>query len=129
MVLQMDTCNAFNSASWTTIFQDGLLPIPISFSICFMILCMPIPTIFIACFLTQKFHMHFVQVLYTTWGSFGWNVVHLSTYLRFSPYYSSPPYLCFSFIHRWYAYCWSCIRCGTCFFVITCEVLALKLFY
>jgi hypothetical protein len=44
------------------------------------------------------------------------------------PYNSSPPYLCFPFVGKWYAYNRSRIKCGSYFFTITIGVFNIKAF-
>jgi hypothetical protein len=99
------------------------------FSICLMILCASIPTIFLICFSTWRVHNHFVWILYTTRGSFGWNIHYFNTSQHSSFYYNNPPYLCFSFICQLYAYYWFYFKCDTDFFMIINKVCSIMIFH
>jgi hypothetical protein len=97
-------------------------------SICLMIQCMPIPTVFFFGFSTWGFHSHFVKIRYTIGEPIRKNVVYFNSPLRFFPYSNNPPYLCFPFISGWYTYCRSCIRCGSCFFIVAGGVFSIRAF-
>jgi hypothetical protein len=123
----MDVHYAFNSVSQSTIFlrlQSTQL-LKSTFSICLTILCMPIPIVFFSSFPKWGFHNHFVKVRYTTRGSIGKSIVYSGSPL---PYNNSPPYLCFPFVGRWYAYSRYYIRCGSCFFIIIARIFSIKAF-
>ncbi len=90
-----------------------------------MILCTPIPIVFFSGFPTWGFHNHFVEINYITRGPIGKNIVYYGSFL---PYSNNPPYLCFPFVGRWYAYSRSSIRCGSCFFTIRAKVFNIKTF-
>jgi len=58
--------------------------------------------------ISQSFHSNPIH----NGRSFGWNIVCINTSLHFPPHHNSPPYLCFYLIRWWYAYYWSCFKCG-----------------
>jgi len=88
------------------------------FPICLTILHMSIPIVFFSRFSTQGSHSHFVKIRYTTRGPIGRSVVCSGSFLCFSLYSSSPPYLCFPFLSKWYTYSKSHIRCDSYVFTI-----------
>jgi hypothetical protein len=98
------------------------------FPICSLVLCMPISIIFLGGFLTQGFHCHFIQVWYFIGGSFGRNVVCINSSSHFPSYCSNPPYLCFSFVGKWFTHSWSCIKHVTWFFVVIRKVWSIMTF-
>jgi len=61
-------------------------------------------------------------------GSLGRSVFYISSSSHFPSYCNDPPYLCFSFVSKWYAHNWFCLKCVTCFFVITGKFWSIKTF-
>ncbi len=56
------------------------------------------------------------------------NVVCFNSFSCSLPYINNPPYLCFPFIDRWYAYSRYRIRCGSYFFTIVVKVFSIRAF-
>jgi hypothetical protein len=60
--------------------------------------------------------------------SFERSVVCTNSSLHFPSYCYSPPYLCFSFVGRWYVHNWSCLERVICFFTITWKNWSIRTF-
>jgi hypothetical protein len=98
-----------------------------TFFICSMILCMPILTIFFLGFLTWGSPNHFIIIKYMTRTPIGRSVVCYLSPPCFLHYSNNPPYLCFPFVGKWYAYNRSHIKCSYLFLQLQQEFFALGL--
>jgi len=100
----------FKSCNFLLIPLDWLFPFVWQFYAC------PSPLYFSEAFQHRDLTISFESI--HNKGSFGHIIIHINTSLHFPPYHNSPPYLCFYFICRWYAYCWLCFKCDNHFFTI-----------
>jgi len=93
-----------------------------------MVLHIPILILFFPSFLTWGFHSHFVGIRYIIGGPIGRNVVYSGSLSHSSPYSNNTPYLCFPFFGGWCTYSRSCIKCGSCVFMIVGRVISIRSF-
>jgi len=99
-----------------------------TFSTCLTILCTPVPIVFFSSLLTWVSHSHSIKIKQTIRGPIRRNIVCSCSPSCFSLYNNNPPYLCFPFVGRWYAYRRSHIKCGSYFFMITTRVFNIQTF-